>query len=73
MQIENPQHDDEQFLGRRELLIAAIAAAALPAVCALPAVAAADAGELKESASGLKWKDVQEGTGPSPVKGATIK
>ncbi|GIL86271.1 hypothetical protein Vretimale_13732 [Volvox reticuliferus] len=35
--------------------------------------ASADAGELNESASGLKWKDVQEGTGSSPVKGATIK
>ncbi|EFJ46093.1 hypothetical protein VOLCADRAFT_105670 [Volvox carteri f. nagariensis] len=60
-------------VGRRELLIAA--AATLPAMSsmsAFPAVAA-EAGDLNESASGLKWKDVQEGTGPSPVKGAVIK
>ncbi|GLC48020.1 hypothetical protein PLESTB_000050300 [Pleodorina starrii] len=65
-QAEEPQGG----LGRRELLIAA--AATLPAMSSFPAVAA-DAGELNESASGLKWKDVQEGTGPSPVKGSTIK
>ncbi|GIL86272.1 hypothetical protein Vretimale_13732 [Volvox reticuliferus] len=61
---------ETQALNRREVLIAA--AATLPTVSALPAMAA-DAGELNESASGLKWKDVQEGTGSSPVKGATIK
>ncbi|KXZ41371.1 hypothetical protein GPECTOR_516g493 [Gonium pectorale] len=62
----------EASLARRELLIATAATATLPALSALPA-AAADAGAFNESKSGLKWKDVEEGTGPSPVKGATIR
>ncbi|KAG2491866.1 hypothetical protein HYH03_009819 [Edaphochlamys debaryana] len=28
--------------------------------------------DLKTSKSGLQWKDVEEGTGPSPAKGSTI-
>lgn len=34
---------------------------------------AASSDDYKTAPNGLKWLDTQEGTGPSPVKGATIK
>jgi hypothetical protein len=52
------------------LLQGAAAALLLSTSARVPPASAAD---LNTSSTGLQWKDVEEGTGPSPVKGATIK
>ena len=43
------------------------------AIAIVQAADAASPDDYKTAPNGLKWLDTQEGTGPSPVKGATIK
>ena len=64
--------DDAAVVGRRELGLALGAAAVLMSTTSSVYPASAADG-LTTSKSGLQWKDVEEGTGPAPAKGSTIR
>lgn len=59
---------------RHDVIVSCAPAAVTTEVALLTAAAEDGAGNgFSKAPSGLEWKDVREGTGPSPVSGALIR